>query len=69
MLDLGAPEVLVLLLIIAAGVLMPVGAALTNRLSTGPALIAVAAAIFVPILGSIASILITATFVRRHQAS
>lgn len=68
MFDLSAPEALVLLMI-AAGVLVPLGAALTNRLSAREAVIALAAAIFVPVLGSIAAILITATRARRHQPS
>lgn len=68
MLGLGAPEVL-LLLIIAAGVLIPLGAALTNRLSAREAVIALAAAIFVPVVGSIAAILITVGRARRRQAS
>lgn len=68
MFNLGVTEVLVLLMI-AAGVLIPLGAALTNRLSARDAVIALAAAIFVPVLGSIAAILITATRARRHQPS
>lgn len=68
MFDLSAPEVLVLLMI-AAGVLVPLGAALTNRLSARDAVIALAAAIFVPVLGSIVAIVITATRARRHQPS
>lgn len=68
MFDLGAPEVLVLL-ILAAGVLVPLTAGLMNRLTAREALIAVAAAMFVPFFGSIAAILITANRLRRHRIS
>lgn len=69
MFDLGTPEVLLLAVIIAAGIVLPLGALLTNRLSARVALIALAAAIFVPVLGSVFAILITATRVRWHQPS
>lgn len=66
MFDLGAPEV-VLLLIAVAGVVIPLRAAVTNRLSARYAVIAVAAAVLVPVLGPIAAILITARHARRHR--
>lgn len=66
MFNLGAPEVLVLLLELA-GVVVPCVGFLTGRLRTRDAIIAVVLAILLPAVGSVAAILITITRAPRDQ--